>query len=524
MTRLSFGVSDEATATTLLEEMSVRSLSQSHDVLDDVSEEKPFGLVEEASQLFHIAAPSVVIEFSLFFIFPAAASVVGRYVGTTELAAFSLGSLVGNLTCLSIMEGALTAADTLMPRAFGMKQYDEVGRIAIRGTVVCILLLIPPVVPLCFYGSWILETLGQDPTVSVLAQEWIRIYFLGVPPTILFRIALRFLLAQHQTWPLVVSSLVPCIFLQPVLLHYLVPLAGLPGSALAIVLTQWAIAILLVTYLRIQPVHRPETWPGLSPRYLKEALRPGQLLHFLSLSVGGIFSMMEWWFFETMCFIAGSFGVVALCVHTIAYNLVPLLFMIPLGILIGLTVRMGHLIVEHPHHAKLLAAYSMAFTTSLGVTSACILYLGRHWIIHWFTNDPEVVNGALGIWGHLCYYIVLLYIFGISQAILRALGMQWRLAAIIAVCLYGVTLPAVIYFAVMRGGGLPALWTVLPICYFFMQVALAMGYITLDWNKHAGKIREAMRHTNVDANGLFSTEASPLLSTNVKLNSVGIYL
>ena len=53
-----------------------------------------------------------------------------------------------------------------------------------------------------------------------------------------------------------------------------------------------------------------------------------------------------------MCFIAGSFGVVSLCVHTIAYNLVPLMFMIPLGILIGLTVRMGHFIVERLQHAK----------------------------------------------------------------------------------------------------------------------------------------------------------------------------
>ena len=280
-------------------------------------------------------------------------------------------------------------------------------------------------------------------------------------------------------------------FLHPLLLYYLVPAAGLQGSALAIVLTQWATAILLVICLRVmRPVHNPETWPErLTIEYVREALRWKPLLQFLGLSVGGIFSMMEWWFFETMCFIAGSFGVVALCVHTIAYNLVPLLFMIPLGILIGLTVRMGHIIAEHPQKAKLLATYVMAFTAAMGVAAAAALYAFRHWIIRWFTNDPAVVEGALAIWSNLCYYIVLLYIFGISQAILRALGMQWRLAAIISVCLYGVTLPAVVYFAMVRGGGLPALWTVLPICYAFMQVALAMGYVTVDWTAHAAMIR-----------------------------------
>ena len=54
---------------------------------------------------------NLVVQFSVLWIFPLTASVVGRTLGTEALAGFSLGSLVGNLTCLSIMTGALTAAD-----------------------------------------------------------------------------------------------------------------------------------------------------------------------------------------------------------------------------------------------------------------------------------------------------------------------------------------------------------------------------------------------------------------------------
>jgi Na+-driven multidrug efflux pump len=164
----------------------------------------------------------------------------------------------------------------------------------------------------------------------------------------------------------------------------------------------------------------------------------------------------------------------------------------------------------------------MAFTTLAGVVVALVLYCFRHWIILQFTSDTEVLDGALGIWGKYCYYIVLLYVLGLSQAILRALGMQWRLAAIISVCLYCVTLPAVMYFAVLRKGGLPAMWTVLPICYTFLQIALVMGYTTVNWNEYAGKIREGMRDRNGDAKNLDSTENSPLLSTNGRLQSVNI--
>lgn len=166
--------------------------------------------------------------------------------------------------------------------------------------------------------------------------------------------------------------------------------------------------------------------------------------------------------------------------------------MLPLGILIGLTVRMGHLIAEYPGHAKKLAAYCMGGTALLGLVVAFFLYVYRHGTIILFTNDPDVVSGSMEMWGRLCVYLFLLYIFGISQAILRALGMQWRLAAITSSYLYLVTLPAVVYFAVWRQGGLIALWTVLPVCYTVLQVALAAGYLTVDWEKHGKSIRDGL--------------------------------
>lgn len=480
---------------------------------------KEFNLFAEAQQLCGIAAPTILIQLALFLTFPMAASSVGRERGTTELAAFSLGTLLGNLTCLSILEGTLTAADTLMPRAYGLGRFEEVGRLAVRAALVCCLLLIPPMLPLCLCADSILVTLGQDEEASLFAQEWIRFYFLGVPPNLVFRVLMRFLLAQDKPWPMVFSSAIPCIFLHPVLLRYLVPSMGLSGSALAIVITQWATATLLVSYVWCRQPHEPDTWPGISASFLRSSLRWQPLMEFISLSVGGIFSMMEWWFFELMCFIAGSFGIVSLCAHTIAYNIVPLVFMLPLGILVGLTVRMGYLIAEYPSHAKQLAAWCMAFTTLVvGTIVVSCLYIFRMSIILSFTNDEHVVTAALHIWGHLCVYLWLLHIFGISQAILRALGMQWRLASITCVCLYMITLPTVVYFAMLQGGGLFALWTVLPICYIFMQVALAVSYLIVDWEQHGARIlEEHMHNMSQSFRGIkeksFPTEETLLLPT-----------
>ena len=62
-----------------------------------------FDLIAEAKSLLGIALPAVAVQFSVLFIFPQTASLVGTSLGKEELAGFSLGSLVGNLTCLSVM-------------------------------------------------------------------------------------------------------------------------------------------------------------------------------------------------------------------------------------------------------------------------------------------------------------------------------------------------------------------------------------------------------------------------------------
>ena len=153
---------------------------------------------------------------------------------------------------------------------------------------------------------------------------------------------------------------------------------------------------------------------------------------------------------------------VPLCVHTIAYNLVPLLFMIPLGISIGLTVRMGNVIAYDVHRAKQMAAWCMLFTICVGAVVTLLLYQYRIQIAMLFTHDEEVIQGCKDIWPKLCYYIFILYIFGMNSAILRALGMQWEMALIIFACLWVFTLPAIVYLAIHQRGGIDAVWNTLP--------------------------------------------------------------
>ena len=122
-----------------------------------------FACFTKKQKNFHIALPTVATQFCTFFVYLQTASIIGLHLPSEYLGAFSLGSLAGNLTCTSIIIGTLLASETLQPRAFGSKQYREVGLIAIRGCVFCIAALILPI--------WIILSKGDTLFVALLGQQ-----------------------------------------------------------------------------------------------------------------------------------------------------------------------------------------------------------------------------------------------------------------------------------------------------------------------------------------------------------------
>ena len=93
------------------------------------------------------------------------------------------------------------------------------------------------------------------------------------------------------------------------------------------------------------------------------------------------------------------------------------LFMIPLGTSIGLTVRMGHVIADDPGKAKRMAAWTMVLIVIVAASVALCLHSFQLPIIRLFSNDPDVIHDSKAIWSNVCYYIFVLYVFGINGAI-----------------------------------------------------------------------------------------------------------
>lgn len=253
-------------------------------------------LLQETSALFRLALPMTVLQFSVFFIFPETASAVGLQLGKEYLAGFSLGSLTGNLTLMTITVGVVSASDTLMPRAFVSGEYEEVGKLAIRAFVATMLVMFVPCIILVSAMDPIYRTFHQNHFVGQIAAQWLRIFVLGAPFASLVRVCQRFLGSQGVVWPIGISASVGAFFIHPLMLWLLVPTLGFMGSALAIVITQFMQISMALVYLYFRPVHHPRTWTGLSWETFMDAVRIGPMWAYLKLSIGGVLSFTEWCF------------------------------------------------------------------------------------------------------------------------------------------------------------------------------------------------------------------------------------
>ncbi len=447
-----------------------------------------FNLYDEVKTMLEIAIPTIILQFSTYFIYPQCASAVGKHLDGESLAAFSLGSVSGNMTCISIIIGTLSANETLQPRAFGLKRYREVGRLAIRGFIMCVLSLVIPVTALMTKLDNILPLLGQDADVSLLTMEWMRVYLWSVPPLLLFRVIQRFLACQNIVMPCTFGGVISCLVIHPLVLNFAIQSFGILGSGWAVVFTTFMQLILCIGYIVVTGSYDKRTWPGLSTSIILETFDIREIITFAKLSLGGIFALSEWWFWECICFVAGNFGIVELCVHTVAYQLIPIFFMLPLGISIGLSVRIGILLPVNVDGAKKLAVATMILSIFVSVIISAIIYKNQTWIVSMFTSDENVFEGCQRIWLRLCVYLVIINIFGVSTGVLSALGLQWRTFANMFVVLWLWGIPAIIYFCIFGGKGYYCMWDIIPILYILLDIGLVLTYVTADWNEIGAQI------------------------------------
>lgn len=226
------------------------------------------------------------------------------------------------------------------------------------------------------------------------------------------------------------------------------------GYASAIVWTVMFASMLLFTG-RFRPYRRFSIFTGWRRpewTYLSELLRVG-------LPIGSS-ATLEVSMFAVVGLLMGTLGTVAVAAHQIAINVAALAFMIPFGIAIAITSRVGHSVGRgNLEEARFRGWVGIGVCTGAMVVTALLMSLAPRAIVRVYTTDVDVMRTAVQL-------IFLAAIFQISDGIqvsglgaLRGLK-DTRVPMLMSLLAYGVVgLPVAILLGIRLDWGPVGLWT-----------------------------------------------------------------
>lgn len=446
----------------------------------------------EGKCLIELAIPTTVIQLSFTVPSFLTASYIGRQFGSVYLDGYTLAMLTGNLLTLALLQGLFIACDTLSPQAFGAGNYREVGLLAIRGFVSTLLLIIPINAVLFLYMEKLLEFCGQDSEAAEHAWHFYLVYAPSFPFNSLFCILWKFLSSQSILTPLVVCSLVSMLVVLPICLEIFLPMFGFLGSAAALTCGLAFQALSLLAWVRFFQPHHPDSWPGISA--WREALAWQPMRNFWILSFGGMLACLEWMFWEALALVVGSLGVLPLSAHTVPTQVMFVTFMFSLGAGTALAIRLGHTLASpnlkhNVERAQFLAAGTTAFCCLVFGLGSVAMYVFKEAIFGIFTKEEPVLELLRDIWLNVCWYFFVLSAYGLILGISLGLGIQWTLGIVTVISLWLVGMPATYYLAVVRGGGLRAVWICIWPPYLMINAYMVVDFFRRDWHEIARAIQ-----------------------------------
>ncbi|HGG03884.1 MAG TPA: MATE family efflux transporter [Aliiroseovarius sp.] len=195
-------------------------------------------------------------------------------------------------------------------------------------------------VPLLWYSAPILVAMGQDPDLSQVAQQYLRINGWGLIPALAV-MALKSYLSALEHTRIVLLATLGAVVINGVLNYALIfghwgaPELGVRGAAIASLALQVATLVVLVAYImRKLPQHqlfhrfwRPD-WEA-----MRHVFRMGLQIGLTSLAEAGLFSAST--------VIMGWIGTIELVAHGIALQIISIFFMVHVGLANAATIRAG---------------------------------------------------------------------------------------------------------------------------------------------------------------------------------------
>ena len=320
-------------------------------------------------------------------------ALIGR-LGDGAIAAVGLAHLILFVGFVLGM-GPVSAVAPLAAQAFGARDPRMVRRSLRVGLWAAVMLGVPANVAQ-LWGEDILIAAGQSSATAALAARYLTGLAWSMIPAWCF-IALRnFMGAVNRPEPALWIT-IAAIPVNGLLAYALINGAfGLPrldllGAGLATTLVNIAMcaAAIWICYTR-----RPFKKYRVLGRFWRPDWELLRQLMAIGLPISGAL-MLEWGLFSSGALLMGWIGTTALAAHQIALQVATILFMVPFGISLAATVRVGHALGRRDPVATRRAGFgAIALGAALMVAMTVIVVAFRDAIPQLFLGDDGGANAA----------------------------------------------------------------------------------------------------------------------------------
>ncbi len=418
------------------------------------SETRTARLLREMRVSFVLALPLVLGQASSMGMNVVDTVLAGRH-GPVTLAAVGVGSAVWSVVIL-VSIGVLMAVPPTVAQLNGAGRRAEIGAVFRQAMWLALALG----VGLFFVvrgGAIALAPLGITAEARPEAEAFLRAISWGAPGLALY-FGLRNL-SEGLAWtlPAMVFGIAGLVLLAPLGWWLMFGLGlGAAGLGYAVAITLYCQAAAMWAYLWRSPRFADL---GLFAHFEPPRWAPIKALLRLGLPMG-VSVFMEGSLFVVTALLIGQLGTTQIAAHQIAILVASLAFMVPLGMAMATTVRVGHAVgAGDPSAVRWSAAAGYSLAMIAQTLSALVLVFAGGWLASLFTTNPAVIALATLL---MVFAAVFQYPDGfqaMSAGALRGLK-DTRVPMFITVLAYwGLGLPLGYWLGIVGGQGAPGLWT-----------------------------------------------------------------
>ena len=315
------------------------------------------------------------------------------FIGHLSADALAAAALAGTVYFVSFTfgMGLMSAVAPLVAQAFGADNPAVVRR-SLRMGLWAALLLSLPIMAAPLRGEQILLALGQAPATAQLAQGYLFGLAWGVAPALGFLAIRSFMGALNRPEPVLWITLA-AIPVNALLVYLLIygkfglPRLELFGAGLATTLVNCAT---FLAALWVATRRRPFS----DYHVLAHLWRLDWPLMRQLIAIGAPISvafLLEYGLFSAAALLMGLISTTALAAHQIALQVTAILFMIPFGISMAATVRVGHAVGRNDGRGVRRAGLvAMLLGIAIAATLTLAVIASRFAITKFFLGDISV--------------------------------------------------------------------------------------------------------------------------------------